>query len=355
MTPVAAVPFYQTKTLEDVAAVAVGASGYLVTVERTFEMVPETAPGPTEKSGLRFWAPEREEGRFREASRDSAILPVARSIAMAFQRGGLMVVALTNQSWAACLLRADAPNLPKIAGFGQPVPLALKASEAEQVHLSPAATWSTQTLAPEGWLFHPSITPLPGSNDVAIAMNTADGHAVAWISDGTQIPARAAFLPGALNPVFLRRSGKNYLLYRPMPPDWPVYFHDLRYSGQYGPVALPLVMAELDATGAIAQAIDLSKDAAANRPVGAIFDFAAKSGPGNRLALAVIAGSKSTPELRVYMSADPGAALRLLRSAHLRAVPYRLTMASTEKQILLGLAYKGKVAYEVEGLTVAWD
>jgi hypothetical protein len=44
-----------------------------------------------------------------------------------------------------------------------------------------------------------------------------------------------------------------------------------------------------------------------------------------------------------------------LESAEEEEEPQGLTMAVTEKQILLGLAYKGKAAYEVEGLTVAWE
>jgi len=322
-----------------------------VTVEHTYERGPETAAGPSEKSALRLWAPEGEEGRFHEASRESAVLPPAQSLVMAHQKGRLIALALLNQSLPACLLQADAANLPKIAGFGAPAPLALDQAEAAQVHLSIAEIWNTRTLAPQKWLFHPSVTPIPGTGDVAIAMNTADGHAVAWISDGMQKSARAAFLPGALNPILVRRGGKNYLLYREMPPGWNMYFHDLRYSTHYGPLALPLMMAELDAAGAAAQKIDLSKQTAGDLAVGSVFDFAAAPAEGNRMALAVIAGSTSAPELCVYVTGESGGALRLLRSAPLRAVPYRLTMAATDKQILLGLAYKSSAGYDLEGLT----
>ena len=62
----------------------------------------------------------------------------------------------------------------------------------------------------------------------------------------TETPAASsvhlALVPAALNPVMLRVQGHDCLIYRAMPAGWSVYFHDLRYSSQFGPVALPLMI-----------------------------------------------------------------------------------------------------------------
>jgi hypothetical protein len=351
MTPVAAVAFYQTKMLEDLAAVASDGGGYLVTVDHTYEMVQPAEP-ITEKADWRFWAPGKD-GLFHEVSRMPVSTPSATSVVMTVQDGRLIALAQVGEPQPAWLLPSAMRlgNPPQFAGFGQAVAVRLNPAEAAQVHVADARIWNTRLLPPHEWLFHPSLTSLAGTHEVAIALNAADGRAAVWLWDGAQKSSHTvAFVPAALNPVYLRRGNKNYLLYRKMPADWSVFYHDARYSGSLGPVALPLAMAELDDAGAPARTADLSKDAA----VGEVFDFAADIVAGNRLVLAAVTGSKAEPELRVYVSGEAGAP-RLRQSLPIRAAPFRLTMTAAGGRILVGLAYKVTGGFVLEGLALGLE
>ena len=298
MTPVEVAPFLQTKLLEDLGAVANGGQLYLLTVEHTYEMVNGSAE-PAEKTEWRVWAPATAGGRFSQASQGTAVFPVATSVAMVAWEGALTAVALMNRASPAALFRSEG-RLPAIGPFGKAVPLSLDPAEADRIHLKTLELWSTADLPAPEWLFHPSVTA--GAKGTAIAMNTADGHAVGWVVAGSEV-RRVAWVAGALNPVLLSLAGGNRLFYRKMPANWPMYFHDTRYSGQYGPVALPLMMAAVDANGA----------AAPVNGIGAVFDFAATSPDGKQIAIAAIVGSPSAPELRLFEQRDLNSALVLRR------------------------------------------
>jgi hypothetical protein len=340
MMPVEAVPFFQTKLLEDLGAVASGGHLYLVTVEHTYDMV-EGSADPTEKAEWRVWAPGSQEGRFSEVSHSKAAFPVVKSVAMTEREGGLTAVATINRSSAAALFRS-AGKLPQIAAFGPALSLNLEAEEEAKIQLKTSELWSTPDLPPPGWMFHPSVTA--SANGVAIAMNTADGHAIGWIAAGSEVH-RVGFVAGALNPVLFSLAGGNLLFYRKMPEDWPMYFHDTRYSGKYGPVALPLAMAALDAKGNVA-AVD---------GAGAVFDFAATSPDGKRIAIAAIAGSRSAPELRLLERRDLNSAFSVRRVFPIRAIPYRVAIAATNTNILVGLAFKNNAGFDLEGLTASFE
>ncbi len=351
MTTVGPVTFYQAGLLEDLGAIVAGGSGYLVSIEHTREVVPSALEAPAEKTTWRFWQPEREGAGFRQAAQSTVVLPVAAAVAMAVQKNRLFAVALVNEPRPAYLLswelKGGAPPQPGESS-SRTAPLELERQEAAQVRIDPRQDWNTRRLPSTRWLFHPSLASLRDGSGVAIAMNTADGRAVVWSSDGSDKPKRRlAWVPGALNPVLVHLGGKNRLYYRRMPGEWPVFYHDERYSGQYGPVALPLCAAELDAGGGIAHTADLSKD----KGVGNVFAFAVDSTGGDRLALAAITGTAEKPELRVYVEGAAGA-LRLRHTAALRQVPFRLTMAVAGDHALIGLAQEGEHGYELEGLLV---
>jgi hypothetical protein len=347
MTPLAAVPFYQSKMLEDIGAVTAGGNAYLVTVDHTYQMAPESPEGPSETTVWRFWAPDKQEGHFHEAAHENVVFPVAVSIVMTARNDRLTAIALENRSKPAVLLTAEAA-LPKIGSFRSPVPIAIDSREVGTIQLPPRETWSTAGIQPEEWLFHPSIAALPGAGEVAIAMNTADGRALAWTSNAQKLN-RAALAPAALRPVMFQRDGKNRLLYLRMPPNWSVFYRDPRNSSEFAPEALPLVMADLDASGAVAHATDLS----AERGIGPVYDFAAATPDGKRLVLAAIVGPWATPELRIYVSADSAAPPRLLHSQPVRGAPFRLAMTTGGERIVIGLAYLARDGFDVEGVTAA--
>jgi hypothetical protein len=349
MTTALPVAFYRTETLEDLAAVAAAGSGYLITVEHTRELAESALGVPSEKTMWRFWKPGGEGAGFREAWHGGVVLPMSSSVVMTLQHDRLLAAVIENEPVPGFLLSwemkaGDPPRLG--AAFASHAAIELGSREAAEVHLKPQDEWNTRMLPSSEWLFHPSLASLPGGAQVAFAADTADGRAVVWIADGAGAPKTLASVPGALNPVVVRISGKDRLLYRRMPADWPVFNHDLRYSGKYGPIALPLAIAELEPGGA-AHAADLSKD----HGVGNVFDFAAAV-DGDRLVLAAVTGTKAAPELRVYVGGGADGAPALKYSAALRSVPYRLTMAVTDSGALIGLAYTTQNGFELDGAVV---
>ena len=361
--------FHRAKAFADLAAVAAGDSGFLVTIEHTYEMVQGSFNAPTEKTIWRFWTPEKdtvtlrekESVTFREAAHGSVVMPTAKAIVMTLQGNRLLALLQVNEPVPAFLLSWDdikgpAPGLgpPQISSTpSRAVPVELGEHEASMVLVDYAQDWSTRTLPSSRWLFHPSLSSLPDLPGVVMALNTSDARAVVWRSDGAQKPKTPlVFLERALNPVLKPLEGRTHLFYREAPPNWSVYFHDTRYSGKYGHIALPLMDAEVEGGGKIVHVADVSKD----RAVGPVFDFAVDSDSKNRFALAAIAGSKQYPELRLYVSDDQGNKLRLRKVVALRQIPYRLSMALVGgSEVLLGLAYLGPEAYEVEGMLVPWQ
>jgi len=349
MTTALPVAFYQTRSLEDVAAIAAGGGGYLITVEHTRELAASALDVPSEKTVWRFWKPNGEGAGFREASHGSVILPVSLAVVMTLGNRRLTAAALGNRPVPGYLLSwnakdADPPQLEET--IASHAVLALDPGEAAKVHLRPRDDWSTLALPASEWLFHPSLASLPGGAGVAFAADTADGRAVVWISEGTGAPRMVASVPAALNPVVARVAGKRCLLYRRMPADWSVYRHDPRHSGSFGPIALPLAMTDLE-PGAGAHPIDLSKD----HGLGGVFDFAA-AGDGDRLVLAAIGGTEAAPVLRVSVGSIAAGAPVLKYSAALHGVPERVTLAVTDAGALIGLAYKNERGFDLEGAVV---
>jgi hypothetical protein len=349
MTTAKPVGFYQTKLLEDVAAIAGQGKGYLVTVEHTRQLAPAPFRAPAEKTGWRFWqlGPE---GDFREVSRATTVMPVASAVVMTVQKNRLIALAQVNEPVPAFVLSWEITGSPpRLAdSVTEAEPLRLDPDTAAQVRLDPTEIWNTRGLPAYEWLFHPSLAPLPDGDDVVFAMNTAKGHAAVWRSND-EGPARRprVFLAAALNPVFARVSDKSFLLYRQMPPTWLVYNKDPRYSGHPASPALPLIMAELNDSGGVVRSHDLSKD----QSVGDVLAFAADSA-GNRLVLAVIAGAMDKLQLRVYSSEGAGGNLRLQQAVPLAQIPYRLTMAAVNGGALIGLSYSRAGVFEVEGMMV---
>jgi len=260
---------------------------------------------------------------------------------MTAREGALTAVAAINRSTPAALFQSEG-KLPEIGVFRKGLPLRLEAEDLAQIQLKTSELWSTSGLSARMWMFYPSVAA--GANGVAIATNTADGHAIGWIVAGSEV-RRTVFLAGALNPTVLNVAAGNRIFYRKMPADWSVYFHNTRYSGQYGPIPLPLMMAALDA----------HEDPKTVDGLGAVFDFAAASPDGKRIAIAAIVGSRSAPELRLFELRDLNSPLVLRRIVPIRAIPYRVAIAATNDNVLAGLAFKNNAGFDLEGFNASLE
>ena len=350
--------FSEIGLFADMAAVTNDGIPFLLTLEHSPQRQPSGPSRPAaEAATLRVWR-AASAGGLREVSRGELTLPVATAVAMTMRSGHLVFLAQVTNPRPAYLLAAAwrlADASPPVFSLAAMTPLALEASLAGTVHIPPRDDWSTFGLRSTEWLFHGSLTEGRGENEIAIAMNAADGRAVLWTSVVGSPPGPArplAVVPAALNPVFLRAGGQNYLFYRKMPEGWSVFFHDLRHSTQFGPIALPLMMARLDEGGGVARVVDLSTAMG----IGPVFDFVVRVGEAG-LALAVVSGSTTESRLRVFLS-DPSSGDPVLsgpRERHasvIPAVPYRLTMTVAGQTALIGLAYKKPPVFELAALSL---
>jgi len=352
MQPVSPSRFYESRFFADMAAVGAAGVRSIVTVEHSAQRVPGGPDRPpTETATLRVWGAAQSAGPLQEQSRIETSLPVAKAIAMTVRNGHLLALAQSNNVDAAYLLTLPWPLSGPLLPAPPTLPISLEGSPVAPILIDPRADWSTAGMTSAEWLFHPSMADGPAAGDVALAMNTADGQAVVWTSAAgatTRAPHAIAAIPSAIDPVFVHAGASRYLLYRRIPAGWSVYFHDLRYSGRYGPVALPLIMAEIGATGSIVRSVDLSATAA----LGGVLAFCAQA-DGSDLALAVVAGATAQPDLRVLVVNHAGTIERPGYAGLLRGVPYRLTMSVAESAALVGLAYRGQGTYVMDAATVA--
>jgi hypothetical protein len=356
MTTNKPIAFYQSELLEDVAAITVGDVGYLVTVEHTFDVIETSNNLPLEKSNWRFWqfVQNADFAGFHEESKSIVDFPIATSVSMALIENRLLVLAEVNQGEPMLLLSWKVASTPPLLNGLQPktTPVRLNHEQAEQVRIQPKDDWSTSGLKSSRWLFHPSLTRT--QDGLALSMNTANGRAVIWRMDGDlggdgNVKPFAS-IPQALNPVLTQISKNLYLVYRQMPDNWSVFFHDTRYSAQFGPVALPLILAKMEDSGTIAEPFHPAK----NQVLQDVFDFVVSNGEKGRVALAAIVGSKEKLELRIFAIEGPDVTLRLLHSVPIHEVPYRLTMAVLSDGLLLGLAQTQRPGHEVSGLFLPW-
>jgi hypothetical protein len=347
------VRFAESRSFADMAAVVSGGVNSIVTLEHSDQRTPLGTREPaTEIATLRVWAAVPGTGLLRETARASTPLPVSSAVAITVRGSDLLALAQVNQIAAAYLMSAGWPP-PAAASLVMPfttvAPIGLDPALAQRVQIEPRDDWSTFGLASRRWLFNPSVTEDPESGAVILAMNTADGQAVVWRwlpGQGAAMPQRMAVVPAALDPVLLRAGGRTWLLYRRMPDRWSVFFHDLRYSSRFGPFALPLMMAQLDAGGAVVHTDDLSAT-----ELGPVFAFAAQAVPTGWV-LSVVGGSTVQPELRIAVDEPFGGTPRLQAASALRAVPCRLTLGATDQAALVGLAYKNSGSYALEAMTV---
>ncbi len=338
--------FHTAKTFLDLTSVANSDGVRFLTVEHLYQSSNPWRDTPTEKTTWRFWDCPEPGKPFRQASENVVSLPGASALSAALAGGSLALLLETNREHAAYLgiwKIADPKRLGVLEESVSSLPLDLDEATGSQVQIDLRDEWSTAQLRPVRWLFNPSMAAL--SNEYVIAMNTADARAVLWESKGTTSAKRVlAFLPEALDPMVVAGGSKILLFYRKPTPRWSVYFHNARFSGSYGPVALPLMLVELDKEGHMLRSVNLSEQ----RGLGGVFAFSVSAAQGGFL-LTTISGLKEKPKLQLYSSGDLGQTLQVSGSADLPDVPYRLSIAANESRGVVGVVYKQAEGYQVEG------
>jgi len=353
VNPLKLTRFYTAKTLLDLTSVANAEGAYLLTVEHLRQASKPWRDTPTEKTSWRFWNCPEPGKPFRQSSESIVSLPAAMAISASLSRNNVLVFLESNQEHAAFLgtwKLADAKPLRVPDDTSITLPFDLDEERIGQVQIDMREEWSTAKLPPAQWLFNPSVVSL--SNQAMVAVNTADAHAVVWQSSGTALPKRPlAFVPDALEPAVAAAGSKTLLFYRKPAPKWSVYFHAARYSGAHGPIALPLMLAELDPDGRVLHPLNLSEQGG----LGQVFGFAVAGDAKQGFVLATIGGSREKPRLQMYVSNDFGKTLQMTSSADLTEVPYRLTTALNESTVVVGLVYKQSDGYQVDGSCMTLD
>lgn len=344
---------HTSKTLLGLASARKDEKPYLISVEHLYEASKALPNVPTEKTLWRFWNCNQQDGIFHQSPESVLGIPGASALGAAFARDSLIGFVENNQEHAAFVLSWKAANsqakgLPETSSDA--LALDLSPEMTQQVQLDVRQEWSAIHLQSSQWLFNPSLAVLP-DNTLVAAMNTADAHAVVWKLRALEAPTEAlAFLPDILEPVPTNLGPTLALFYRIPTPNWSVYFHAARYSGAYGPVALPLAMLELDQRGKVLRRVNLSQE----QKLGEVFSFAAASDQ-NRLALVIVSGSKEMPVLHVYFSPDLGKTFHEAGASALSAVPSQLSLGFGETGAVIGVAYKEAPAYRIEGFCVPYS
>ena len=342
----------ESDMLADVEALTYNAMNRLVVVEHTYTPVASVAHVVAEQTRWSAWRCDSRSGRFEKAQDSTLALPVASALAVGLAGGHLLVLGEVNQSTPGSLLRValrDDSPLPRPEESATSRTVHLPPAEADRVRLGPEETWSVTTLPCPEWLFNPSLLAEPTSGDPYLAFNTADAQClVLRARSEPNAFGVVAFLPGYLEPSVQELNGRVLLFGRRPPLPWSVFFHSVRYSGQYGPTALPLWCAELEATGGDASSRNLTQVC----EIGEVFLYAVASDGQKALALATVGGSKTEPKLRLHVARDAVEHLTAVGETTLPAIPRRLTVAVSPSRVMVGLTIQGTETYEVHAMEV---
>jgi hypothetical protein len=334
-------------TLVDVAGISSGPTPYLLTVEHGAEW---HRPGPDlppmEPAMARIWSVPSAAPAAVEAGRQIGELPFGFALAAAVLGDRLAALVEANETAPAWLTLAPW-KAPALGAFAAPTELAVDPALATTISLPAKHTWSTTGLPPEGWMFHPSVTADAAADRFILAMNTADAQAVVWHWSAAAggVPERRAAAAAALDPVVAVAGGRHVLLFRRPPPDWGVFFGDMRYAGGGYPLAMPLMMGELDADGSLRNVLDLS----AARGIGDVFAFAAH-GDQAGITIAAATGTRTEALLRLLTVDLAGEARSAPAEAPLRSAPLRIALAVAGSTTLVGVVYRSQGRSVAEAL-----
>ncbi len=214
-------------------------------------------------------------------------------------------------------------------------PVAL--SEAERVHVAVpfGQEWSTRTLPCSEWLFAPRVQPAPLTGAPVVTFGTVDGQTAIFrydLSRGLAEPL--ALIPHAVDAVLLpRSSGAGARAYHRVPDvDWSGYT-DSQNAWSRGPVALPLRVLEIDASGAISRPAGAVHPAIGEEPVLA---FDAALAPDGALVIAVVRGDIHHPGVATFRIDESGAAAAFPR-IELGAMPVALRVAVTRAAVFAAI------------------
>ena len=356
-----AIELFSSGALADVAAVGHGGGTYVIGVDHTYQRVTGGSPHPMEKTLWRTSIREAAGGdaaaAFRKLPDATVSLANPQSLAMAISKDSLAVIVQANNVTSAWLYVWDIgpKRFPDAVLAGPPtltIPLQLDVDQGSVVEIPSRDDWSSPFLPPSLWLFHPRLSVAPDTGHLLAAFNTADARAIVfeYARGGNAAAATAksiAYVPQSLEPAVARSGGNTLLFFRKPTPKWSVHFHDVKLSGTFGPVALPLEVASLEA-GAIGPA----------RPVGVVgevFVYSILQGAGGRITLAAVGGSTQKPELKVLVSENWGGPFQLRKTVALSRVPFRISMVDDGAAgIFFALGMKGDGGgYRVECLPLS--
>lgn len=334
----------------DISCISSGVMNYLIVLERR----PSNEGGTRDSSAgftlistqWHIWYFDQQTEQFRKSSVDTVSLPgfITLDLISHSERSyGLITGNLRAPAILVGLTQIGKETLQISQRPGWIEQFHLEVSQIERVHIPPNGFWSTPMpgLSCEEHLFNPNIFFQPSNNSIWVCMNTADGGAILWEYNlDHKLWVEEAYWEAAIEPVYQELLGHRFIACRRPPSSWPVFFTS---PPRFKPTLLPLILSELESETSLQRSermIELGD-------IGEVFSFDFASDGERQLGLAVVSRLRDQPILTLLISEDLGKKWDKKYTIPLQDSPYRMGLALSEQEALVGLVFKQPEDYKI--------
>jgi hypothetical protein len=330
---------FQVVSFLDICSITTGDANYLILIEREEEVSDSLQDFRLEKTSWYIWRSQGVSKDLAKFSEQIIYLPMPMALDLTVSDSELFGLVESNADFPAFLLRwsiKEAKSLRIAQEADHIYPLRLVDQQLDRVVITPLEDWSSPFLRTREWLFNPCIHLQRGDSEVHAAINTANADAILMkcTSKITHVEEKT-YIQRALEPAYYDLSNRSFVAFRRVGERWSVFYRTPRYSDVRGPLALPLVLVELDDQGNIKQERELSE----LKEFGEVFMFDFTGDGEKRLALAAVRGLKERPMLALYFSEDMGITWQRKGTFRLPSIPVRMSMTLNGEEALVGLAF----------------
>ncbi len=287
---------------------------------------------------VRAWALDADRSP-RRLPNEAVSLPLsARELTLGSIDGRVLFAATNDDSTPGFVVEYEG------SGTERPVlvaPLALSENERARVAVPFGREWSTRTLPCSEWLFAPRVQPVPLAGAPVVTFGTVDGQTAMFRYDRSRRRAEPlALIPRAVDAVLLSRSsGAGVRVYHRVPDvDWSGYA-DSQNAWSRGPVALPIRVLEIDASGAVSQPARVVHPTIGDDPVLAFDAARARDGA---LVMAVVRGDIHHPGVAIFRIDESGG-IAAFPPIELGAMPVALRLVVTRDAVFAAILTRSEL------------